>query len=221
MPSPSISIVSSHWPTESLDAVHVPRDHLGNHIKLQIDAVALGVAPEGRFCKGRWNQGNLKPPTIQARNGERDTVHRDRSLGHEQRIECRIEADAAAAFFIGQVHFENSTHRVNMTLHDVSTKQRCGRRSMFEIDPIAPTQPAEGRQFQRLGDHVEAKDPAAEFRHRQAATIHGDRLARRGRVCPSGRINHKPTTTAPLRRWIAADAAYVLDQSGEHREDPR
>jgi len=150
------------------------------------------------------------------RHGKADAVDRDRPLLDDVAGEIGRQRDPHHLPVRRRRARNHTPGPVNVALDDVAAEPTIDRDRPLEVHVRPITDVPQRRAVQRLGHHVGGELATRKhLHHRQAHTVHRDRVARRRIAGDDGTADPQPHGVRQIR--LFDDTADLFDDPGEHQ----
>ena len=194
-----------------------PLDVLGDHVDLEVHAVARRERPAGSSCSSVYGMSATeKAPGREPRHRERDAVDRHRALLHQVALEPGRRLDRELGRLAQSPQLADAPDAVHVALHDVAVEAAVGPQRPLEVDARARVAAARRRPCARrvssVSSHGEAVGVATATAVRQQPLTAIEP--------PSGRPASSAAARRCARRRTSAAARGGRDRAGLLRRCP-
>ena len=155
-------------------------DVLGEHVRLQVDAVARLELAEGRLPERVRDQRDGEPVVVEGRDRQARALDGDGALLDHvpHQLGRRVDPDPPAVSL--RLDGPDLADAVDVTLDVVAAERLAGPERGLDVDPRPRLEGLQRGARERLGDGVEGEAPVAALDHRQADAAQSDRVAEPG-----------------------------------------
>jgi len=117
--------------------LHLRRDHLADHIKLQIHLRSSQTRGERGALQGFRNQRHFKPIRADLGHRKTDSIHRDTAASDKMLHALRRHLHAGSPGAMIAIDIDHLRDGVDVALHHMPAQQRVGAKRAFKIHAIA------------------------------------------------------------------------------------